>query len=218
MNTENQVTVSVLMAIFNTPFELAKRAIDSVLCQDFQDFELIVLDDGSNEPLGQKLLQYCQVHQSKITYMRHQNCGQSQSINRGVKLSKGNYIAIIDSDDEYKPNHLSACLNEMAQVDLISSATETIVNSEEDYYVPDKHDNKKSIHVDDCILFATLFGKKEVFERLSFKNMYAADADFYTRASSHYQVKKVNLRTYIYYRNIANSVSATLKRKQRSLS
>jgi glycosyltransferase involved in cell wall biosynthesis len=208
------VTISVLMAVFNTPFELVKRAIDSVLCQDFQDFELIVLDDGSDEVLGIKLLQYCQLHQAKVTFLRHQNCGQSQSINRGVKLCHGAYIAIIDSDDEYKPNHLSACLNEMQHTDLISSSTETIVSSEADYYVPDKYDYEKNIHVDECILFATLFGKKEIFERLSFKNMYAADAHFYAQASLLYRVKKVDLRTYIYYRNITDSVTATLKRNQ----
>jgi glycosyltransferase involved in cell wall biosynthesis len=216
MSYPRQVTVSVLMSVFNTPFELVQRAVESVLQQDFQDFELIVLDDGSHETLSPQLLQYCQRHEAKVTYLRHQNCGQSQSINRGIKISNGAYIAIIDSDDEYKPNHLSACLSEMTHADLISSATETVVNTEEDYYVPDKLDYQKSIHVDECILFATLFGKKEVFERISFKNMYAADAHFYAQAALEYRVKKVNLRTYIYYRNIANSVSATLKRAQRS--
>lgn len=217
MNCPHQVRISVLMSVFNTPFELVQRAIDSVLHQDFQDFDLIVLDDGSHETLGVQLLQYCQLHETKITYLRHQNCGQSQSINRGIKISNGTYIAIIDSDDEYKPNHLSSCLSEMPHADLISSATETVVNSEEDYYVPDKFDYQKSVHVDECVLFATLFGKREVFERFSFKNMYAADAYFYAQASLIYRVKKANFRTYIYYRNMANSVSATLKRNQIAL-
>jgi glycosyltransferase involved in cell wall biosynthesis len=42
-----QVKISVLMAVFNTDFSYIKRAIDSVLIQDFQDFELIIIDDGS---------------------------------------------------------------------------------------------------------------------------------------------------------------------------
>ena len=214
MNHHNTVSVSVLMTVFNTPFDLVKRAIKSVLKQDFQDFELLIIDDGSELELGLQILQFTNKFQGKITYIRHQNCGQSESINRGVKLSKGTYISIIDSDDEYKPNHLAACLQEVPHTDLISSFTETVVNNEEDYYVPDRHDNQKSIHVDDCILFATLFGKKEVFQRLSFKNMYAADADFYAQAKLHYRVKKVDTRTYIYYRNVANSTSAKLKAAQ----
>ena len=105
----------------------------------------------------------------------------------------------------------------MNSADLISSYTETVVGNEDDYYVPDKDDNQKSIHVDDCILFATLFGKKEVFDKLAFKSMYAADSAFYQSAAKYFNVKKVNLRTYIYYRNIENSLSAKLKKAQISL-
>lgn len=205
------------MAVYNTDFRLVKRAIDSVLGQTFQYFELILVDDGSDGALSKKILEYCDLHSSKITYVKHQNCGQSQSINRAIRLSNGKYIAIIDSDDEYKINHLAACMNEMDSADLISSITETITDSHVDFYVPDKDDHQTDIHVDDCILFATLFGRREVFEKLVFKNMYAADADFYARASAEFVVKKVNLRTYIYYRNIESSLSAVLKRSQIAL-
>ncbi len=205
------------MAVYNTPFDLVKRAIDSVLCQDFQAFELIILDDGSDGPLGEKMLQYSRLHQSKVTYIRHQNCGQAQSINRGTQYCRGAYITIIDSDDEYKPSHLSACLHQMPHADLICSLTETVVNTEEDHYVPDRHDPSKNIRVDDCTLFATFFGKKEVFHHLSFHNIYAADADFYARAAAKYRVKKVDLRTYIYYRNVTGSTCALLKQAQLAL-
>ena len=73
MQFSDSTTVSVLMAVYNTPFKLVKRAIDSVLNQDFQGFEFIVLDDGSAPDLSAKLLQYCVAHPSKLTYIRHQN-------------------------------------------------------------------------------------------------------------------------------------------------
>ena len=208
--------VSILMSVYNTDFLLVKRAIDSVVSQSFKDFELIIMDDGSDEVLSIKLLGYCDVQHANISYVKHKNVGQSISINRAVKLSVGEYIAIIDSDDEYKYNHIELCLKEMETADLISSFTETIINTEMDYYVPDKDNNQKSIHVDDCILFATLFGKREVFEKNNFKNMYAADADFYELSKEYFNVKKVNLKTYIYYRNIDNSTSALLKKIQSS--
>lgn len=214
MSTTNQPAISVLMTVFNTPFELVRRAIDSVLTQDYQSFELLVIDDGSEAELSEQVTGYCQIHQSKIRYVKHQNCGQSQSINRGVQISIGTYITIIDSDDEYRPNHLSACLNEMRYADLISSFTETIVTCEADHFVPDRFDHKKSIHVDDCTLFATLFGKREVFETLRFKTMYSADSEFYIRASLDYLAKKVNLKTYVYYRNSSHSITAKLKENQ----
>jgi glycosyltransferase involved in cell wall biosynthesis len=199
------------MSVYNTPFELIKRAIDSVLNQDFPDFQLIIVDDGSNNNTQNDLLQYAIKHEDKITYLRHKNRSQSASINRGILISNSEYITVIDADDEYKPNHLELCLSEIKSLDLIASTTETIVNHESDYYVPDRFNPNEVIHVDDCIMFATLFGKKEVFTSLNFLNMYAADAHFYERAGEQFLVEKLDLRTYIYYRNNPNSISAKVK-------
>jgi glycosyltransferase involved in cell wall biosynthesis len=208
---ENKPKVSVLMSVYNTNFSLVKRALDSVLNQDFQDFELIVIDDGSDKDPENNLLNYAIDHEDKITYLRHSNCIQAMSINKGVKFSSGEYITMIDADDEYKPNHLNMCLLEIKNADLISTKTDTIVDKEEDYYVPDKFNLEKGIHVDDCVLFATLFGKREVFLNTAFKGDYAADSNFFESASLNYSVKKVNLRTYIYYRNIPNSITSKIK-------
>jgi glycosyltransferase involved in cell wall biosynthesis len=209
----HQVKISVLMTVFNTDFSYTKRAIDSVLKQDFQDFELIILDDGSNETHRDSLLNYVETYEDKITYIRHHNRGQSESINRGVLISVGEYITIIDSDDEYKPNHLSSCLREVNDLDLLCSTTETIVDTIDDYYVPDKDDLTKLIHLDETILFGTLFGRRHVFTSLRFRSGFAADADFFAKAKKQFQVKKVDLRTYVYHRNIPNSICYTIKKK-----
>ena len=213
---KKNVKVSVIMSVYNTDFQLVKRALSSVLNQDFQDFELIIIDDGSDKDPENNLLNFAIDHEDKITYLRHSNCSQSKSINKGVKFSSGDYITMIDADDEYKPNHLRMCLEEIQNVDLISTKTHTIVDKEEDYYVPDKFNLEKGIHVDDCVLFATLFGKREVFLNTDFMGDYAADSDFYQLASQTYRVKKVDLRTYIYYRNIPNSITSKMK-KQNSI-
>lgn len=210
----NRVIVSVIITVYNTSIDLVTRAIDSVINQSFQDFEIIVVDDGSSNDVYNQLLDYVKEREHKITYIRHRNCGQSLSINRGILNSNGKYIAILDSDDEYKPNHLSKCLEQMHNADLIASTTTTIVGHHDDYYVPDRVDNNKLVHVDDCILLATLFGKKEVFDMLKFTDMYAADAHFFEQASLFFRAKKVALGTYIYYRNRADSICSALKTKQ----
>jgi len=199
------------MSVYNTPFVLVKRAIDSVLNQDFTDFEFIIIDDGSNNETHTQILNYAIENEDKITYLRHKNCSQSESINKGILISNSEFITVIDADDEYKPNHLSTCLSEMKSLDLIASTTETIVNQESDYYVPDRFNTNEVVHVDDCILFATLFGKKEVFTSLNFHDMYGADAHFYERAEQQFMVQKLDLRTYIYYRNNPNSITAKVK-------
>ena len=157
-------------------------------------------------------MQYVEQHEDKIIYIRHSNRGQSASINRGVLYSMGDYITILDSDDQYKPNHLTECLKEMENVDLICSTTETIVDSMDDYYVPDKNDQTKLIHLDEVILFGTLFGLKKVFSSIDFRNGFAADADFYEKAGTQFRVKKADLRTYIYHRNMPNSICSTIKK------
>jgi len=204
--------VSVLMTVFNTNLLYTKRAIDSVLSQDFQNFELIIIDDGSKENNREDLMNYVEKFEDKISYIRHSNRGQSESVNRGVLYSLGEYITIIDSDDEYKPNHLSTCLREINELDLICSNTETIVDNENDYYVPDKNDQTKLIHLDEVILFGTLFGRKKVFTSIDFKTGFAADADFYEQATRLFRVKKLDLRTYVYHRNIPDSICATIKK------
>ena len=201
------------MAVYNTEFQLTKRAINSVLEQDFQDFELIIIDDGSTENDRKSLLEYVERHEDKITYIRHRNRGQAESINRGVLNSVREFITILDSDDEYKPFHLSACLQEMEDVDLICSTTETVVDSLEDYYVPDKNDLSRPIHLDDAVLFGTLFGHQKVFKSIQFEGGFAADSAFYERAKIQFRVKKVFQKSYIYYRNNPNSTCAVLKKE-----
>ncbi len=208
---QNSTNINVLMATYNTPYQMVKRAIDSVLNQDYQNFELIIIDDGNNVSDSKKILAYASNFDDKISYFRHKNRGQSYSINRAIQLCNSAYISIIDSDDEYKPNHLSTCLKAMETNDLIATQTETIVAGVEDYYVPDKYNNSQNIHVDDCILFATLFGKIEIFKTIFFENKYAADSAFFEAASKIYKVSKLDTRTYIYYRNHLNSITAKLK-------
>ncbi len=200
------------MTVFNTNLLYTKRAIDSVLDQDFQDFELIIIDDGSKENNRESLMDYVEQYEDKISYIRHSNRGQSESVNRGVLYSVGEYVTIIDSDDEYKPNHLSTCLREINELDLICSTAETIVDNDNDYYVPDKNDQTKLIHLDEVILFGTLFGRKKVFNSIDFKTGFAADADFYEQATKLFRVKKLDLRTYVYHRNIPNSICAIIKK------
>ncbi len=207
------IKISVLMALYNTEFHLIKRAIDSVLEQDFQDFELIIIDDGSKGNARKSLLEYVEKHEAKIVYIRHSNRGQAESINRGVLNSVGEFITILDSDDEYKSFHLSTCLQEMENVDLICSTTETVVNSLDDYYVPDKNDLSKPIHLDDAVLFGTLFGHQKVFKTIDFEGGFAADSAFYERAQIQFRAKKVFQKSYIYYRNNPNSTCAVLKKE-----
>jgi hypothetical protein len=61
-------------------------------------------------------------------------------------------------------------------------------------------------------MFGTLFGLKKVFTSIDFKTGFAADSDFYEQATQLFNVKKLDLRTYVYHRNIPNSICAKIKK------
>jgi len=124
---------------------------------------------------------------------------------------------MLDSDDEYKNNHLKLrvdFMNKNKEIDLLHSRAE-LIGKEEDMYLPDARNKKKLIHITDCVIGATLFGKREVFMKLNgFKDKYSADSDFYNRAiKAGYTVKNFGEKTYIYYRNLPDSVTNKLKVK-----
>lgn len=203
--------ISILIASYNTPFHLVKRALDSLWKQTFQDFEVILVDDGSTIDPENQLFNLCKGHEDRLLFLSQKNQGQSRAINRAVSLSSGRYLSILDADDEYMPEHLQVCHDQMDNYDLIASTTQTIVAKEEDYFVTDRHQPDQLIHVDDCILFATLFGKREVFKSKAFIDGYAADADFFEWAKKKFKVEKVDLRTYVYYRNRPDSTCERMK-------
>ena len=96
--------VSVVIPTYNRSKELA-RAIKSVQNQTYQNFEILVVDDGSEEDLRVICDSF---NDQRIKFLRndtHTNANVAR--NRGIKEAQGEYIAMLDSDDEYLPHHLN---------------------------------------------------------------------------------------------------------------
>ena len=90
--------ISVLMTVYNGDLYL-KQAINSVLRQSFGDFEFIVINDGSIDS-SQKIIEEYANQDNRIRAIhRQQNSGISKSLNIGIKIAKGKFIAIQDADD-----------------------------------------------------------------------------------------------------------------------
>ena len=93
--------VSVVIATYNRS-GLLRETVDSILSQAFQDFELIVVDDGSTDDTSDVLAFY----KNRIQYIRQENRGPSAARNLGVRHSKAEWISFLDSDDLCLPQHL----------------------------------------------------------------------------------------------------------------
>ena len=91
------VKVTVLMSVYNTEESFLREAIESILNQTFKDFEFLIINDGSTNNAETVIRSY---NDSRINYvLNEQNLGLIASLNKGLALAKGEYIARFDSDD-----------------------------------------------------------------------------------------------------------------------
>src|SRR3990167_7894784 len=95
--------VTVIIPTYNR-FELLKKALVSVLNQSFEDFEVLIIDDCSQDQTS-RIPEYSA--DSRIRYIKNdRNKGMSAVRNIGIRNSKGTYIAFLDDDDEWMPDKL----------------------------------------------------------------------------------------------------------------
>ena len=90
--------VTVLMPVYNGE-RFLREAIESILNQTFTDFEFLIIDDGSTDATGQILSEYAQRDERIRIVMNATNIGLTKSLNKGIDLAKGEYIARMDADD-----------------------------------------------------------------------------------------------------------------------
>jgi len=165
-------TVTVVIPTFNRA-SIIVRAIRSVLGQTCQDWELIVVDDGSTDGTEQAVRG---IADNRIRYIRHeQNRGGGAARNTGIRYAQGEYVAFLDSDDEWLPEKLQKGLevfrNSDPSVGLVYTGK---VMLDETGRVLEKRVPRKSGWVYDALLDANFIGscsrvtvKKQALERVA---------------------------------------------------
>ncbi len=104
--------VSVIVPTYNRPYRL-REALQSILTQSLQDFEIIVVNDGEADitPVIDAL-----PHNGRITTIKHdRNRGLAASRNTALRVAQGTYVAYLDDDDRYYPDHLAVLVNALQQ-------------------------------------------------------------------------------------------------------
>jgi len=99
--------ISVVVPAYRAAQFIA-ASLDSVLAQTFQDFEIIVVNDGS--PDSEDLEKVLEPYRSRTLYLRQENQGVSSARNTGIRAARGEYVGLLDADDLWKPDHLAAQL------------------------------------------------------------------------------------------------------------
>jgi glycosyltransferase involved in cell wall biosynthesis len=111
--------VSVIVPVYETALNVSE-ALDSVLTQTYTDYEIIVVNDGS--PDSELLDDVLRPYRDRITYIVQENRGSSAARNSALKVARGYYVAMLDSDDLWHPEYLAsqvALLESDATVDVV---------------------------------------------------------------------------------------------------
>ena len=97
------------MPVYNTKSQYLREAIDSILNQTFSDFEFIIINDGSTDPTVETTI--TSYIDPRIKYFKQKNIGLIGTLNRGLDLAKGEFIARMDSDDISLPTRFAEQLD-----------------------------------------------------------------------------------------------------------
>lgn len=111
--------VSVIIPVYNKASRI-EVCLKSILSQDFQDYELLIIDDGSTDGSDAICLRYVDIMPDRISYARKENGGVSSARNTGIEKASGEYICFIDADDTIKSDFLSSLIKSAGRYDIVT--------------------------------------------------------------------------------------------------
>ena len=153
--------ISIIIPTFNRAHHII-NAISSVIDQSFQNWELIVIDDGSTDSTAQLFKNY---KDPRIRYFHQQNAGVSKARNLGASKAKGNYLLFLDSDDCLKPDLLQRLENiKYWNYDLICWEVLKLLDGQVSIWKPVRLEKIYNF-ITATFLAGSICYKKEIFEK-----------------------------------------------------
>ena len=218
---ENKPLISVLLPVYNCELYI-QEAVDSILNQTYSHFELIIIDDCSTDATVSILKTY---NDSRINLIiKPKNSGYTDSLNFGIEIAKGDYIARMDGDDISLPERFEKQVNFLENnLDVIMCGTSyRIIGSGKIIHVPENHED-----IQHALLEYSAFGhpsvmmRKSTLDKLPFvynvEKEPAEDYDLWVRllfAGKLHNLQEVLLE----YRIHENQVSSFRSEKQKLIS
>lgn len=196
---KNKPIITVLMSVYNAE-KFVGEAIESILNQTFKDYEFIIINDTSTDNSKRIISSY---HDSRIKYIENKTrLGLAASLNKGLRLAKGTYIARMDADDISLPNRLQlqySILKNDRNINLISShfvwinekgkyiSTHSLAASPEEIFY--------ELQFRNCLGHPTvIFNKKIIINEFGGYNerCEAEDNDLWLRVAKKYKIVKLD--------------------------
>ena len=185
--------ITILMTCYNSELYI-KIAIESIINQTYENWELIIVDDNSTDKTHEILNNY--INNDKITIIKNpMNYGTYFSLNEALKISKGDYITKLDSDDAYDKNKLKNQLNFCLENNL-EACTCNILRG---YYNNGKVIYQKEAN-DSSIMFS-----RNVFNTIGYFDnaRFDCDSEYFYRLKKYFTIN--NLDENLYYARYRNN-------------
>jgi len=209
------VQFSIIIPTYNRSKFIA-TAINSVKEQTYQNWELLVVDDGSTDDTKDMIQEFSE-QDNRIIYIYQKNQERSAARNHGINRAKSEYICFLDSDDLFEPNHL-ACINNRLNKDnykfkvyftlkKIKSADGEILLQSSNYY----YENTFTLLLKEMIHCQQMCIHKSVFEQHKFNNQLnvGEDIELWFRIAESFSFNKINEFTIIINDHSQRTVSIT---------
>lgn len=181
--------VTIIMPIYNTG-KYIKRCLDSIMRQSYENFELVIVNDGSTDNSEEIINEYINNYKDKIKYYYKENEGVAIARNYGLDKAEGDYITFIDSDDYVDENMIEKMVNKALSYDYDLTICDLLYVYEKKTIVGDSNiyedlNNKEQIKNNMVNIIPAMCGKlikRELFNNLRFKeNIYYEDVEIYFR-------------------------------------
>ena len=185
-------TISIIVPTYNRAGMLG-GCIEASLSQTMEDFELIIVSDGSTDETEEVVRSY---RESRISFLEKENGGQASARNLGIINSRGKYVAFCDDDDRFYPNHLSTLFSTLQRQQEVG-----LVYSDARWCYQDRHRkpeikysqdfDKKALENYNYITPVNVLFRKSCLQKISLFNENPSfkgleDWDFFLRLSDHY--------------------------------
>jgi len=215
-NQSNKPLVSVILSVFNDD-ERIKEAVESILNQTYENFELLIMDDGSTDRTFEIINSF---KNNKIKIFQNQkNIGLTKSLNILIKNSNGDYIARQDSDDISLHNRLDKQYNFMNNKNLDACTTRAYIRNSKNSIPRFSHllPTDWVIKYKNPFIHGTLLIKKEALFNVGLydeRYQYSQDYKLYLELlDKNYIIKTLNKKLYVL--NMTNNISNKKKDEQR---
>lgn len=214
------MTISVIIPVYNSE-QYIEKCLFSLLNQSFQDFEIVVVDDGSTDTSRQKA-EYILAGRNNCTIVSRENGGASAARNFGIQLAAGELVTFIDSDDYLASDYLERMVEAFLRCDMLISGIifmkghaekHRLLPPEDELTIADLRNNKAT-YLDYTISPVGKMFRKEIIDRykLSFDETMstAEDRDFNIEYIS--KAQKIRFIHYAgYFYQTTNEVSLSKK-------